>query len=95
MISAQQRTARIWANVIRYYMNVSYTVTMHDPWRRAMFKCIYGKIFASVVVVSGRGNRESIAARLNKSEKIAEYIKERLSLENMAKAYLNVFEAMK
>ncbi len=52
MISAQQRTAGIWANVIRYYMNVPYTVTMHDPWHRAMFKCIYGKLFTSVVVVS-------------------------------------------
>jgi len=52
VISAQQRTAGIWAHVIRYYMHVPYTVTMHDPWHRALFKSVYARMFAAVVVVS-------------------------------------------
>ncbi len=52
VISAQQRTAGIWAHIIRYHMQVPYTVTMHDPWHRAMFKFIYGKMFSAVFVVS-------------------------------------------
>jgi glycosyltransferase involved in cell wall biosynthesis len=52
VISAQQRTAGIWAHLIRYHMRVPYTVTMHDPWHRAMFKSIYAKMFATVFVVS-------------------------------------------
>lgn len=52
VISAQQRTAGIWAHIIHYYMQVPYTVTMHDPWHRAMFKFIYAKMFAAVFVVS-------------------------------------------
>ncbi|MCE5286372.1 MAG: glycosyltransferase [Pelosinus sp.] len=52
VVCAQQRTSGIWAHVLRYYTNVSYTVTMHDPWHRAMFKHIYGKIFDVVFAVS-------------------------------------------
>lgn len=52
VISAQQRTAGIWAHIIRYYVRVPYTVTMHDPWHRAMFKSVYAKMFSAVVVVS-------------------------------------------
>lgn len=52
VISAQQRTAGIWAHMIRYYMHVPYTVTMHDPWHRAMFKSIYAKMFTAIFVVS-------------------------------------------
>ncbi|AIF53736.1 glycosyltransferase family 4 protein [Pelosinus sp. UFO1] len=52
VISAQQRTAGIWAHIIRYYMHIPYTVTMHDPWHRAMFKSIYAKMFTAIFVVS-------------------------------------------
>ncbi|GMB01274.1 glycosyltransferase family 4 protein [Pelosinus sp. IPA-1] len=52
VISAQQRTAGIWAHMIRHYMHVPYTVTMHDPWHRAMFKSIYAKMFTAIFVVS-------------------------------------------
>lgn len=52
VISAQQRTAGIWAHIIRYYTQISYTVTMHDPWHRAMFKSVYAKMFTAIVVVS-------------------------------------------
>ncbi len=52
VISAQQRTAGIWAYIIRHYTRVPYTVTMHDPWHRAMFKSVYAKIFSQVFCVS-------------------------------------------
>lgn len=52
VISAQQRTAGIWAHIIRYFTQVPYTVTMHDPWHRAMFKTVYAKMFAAIFVVS-------------------------------------------
>ncbi len=52
VIAAQQRTAGIWAHIIRHDTQVPYTVTMHDPWHRAMFKSFYAKMFAAVVVVS-------------------------------------------
>lgn len=52
VISAQQRTAGIWAHILCHHTKVSYTVTMHDPWHRAMFKAIYAKMFAAVFAVS-------------------------------------------
>lgn len=64
VISAQQRTAGIWAHLIRYYTQVPYTVTMHDPWHRAMFKSIYGKMFAKIFVVS-RNLRDELMEKFN------------------------------
>lgn len=52
VISAQQRTAGIWAQAIRRNTQVPYTVTMHDPWHRAMFKPLYAKMFSTVFCVS-------------------------------------------
>lgn len=52
VISAQQRTAGIWARLIYKKTRVPYIVTMHDPWHRAKFKSIYAKIFPTVVAVS-------------------------------------------
>lgn len=52
IISAQQRTAGIWAWLLSKDVNIKYTVTMHDPWHRAKFKKIYAKIFPQMIVVS-------------------------------------------
>lgn len=52
IISAQQRTAGIWAWRLAKATNVKYTVTMHDPWHRAKFKRMYPKIFPHIFVVS-------------------------------------------
>lgn len=60
VVAAQQRTAGIWAHVIRYYTQVPYTVTMHDPWHRAMFKSVYAKMFPTVFVVSSNLAEELI-----------------------------------
>lgn len=51
-IFAQQRTAGIWAYRIAKKTQTPYTVTMHDPWHRAMFKTAYRKIFPFVFTVS-------------------------------------------
>lgn len=52
IISAQQRTAGIWAYYLYRRTGIPYTVTMHDSWHRACFKHIYAKIFPVVFVVS-------------------------------------------
>lgn len=52
IISAQQRTAGLWAYVLHKKSRVPYTVTMHDPWHRAMFKSIYAKKFPQMFAVS-------------------------------------------
>lgn len=52
IISAQQRTAGIWAWRLAKSTGVKYTVTMHDPWHRAKFKKLYPKIFPQMIVVS-------------------------------------------
>jgi len=52
VISAQQRTAGLWAQAIRRSTQVPYTVTMHDPWHRALFKSMYAKMFSTVFCVS-------------------------------------------
>lgn len=52
IISAQQRTAGLWAWRLSKVTNIKYTVTMHDPWHRAKFKKLYSKIFPQMIVVS-------------------------------------------
>ncbi len=52
IISAQQRTAGIWAWRLSKATKIKYTVTMHDPWHRAKFKHFYPKIFPQMLVVS-------------------------------------------
>lgn len=61
-ISAQQRTAGIWAYFLRRATGVPFVVTMHDPWHRAMWKSIYKKIFPQMIVVS-RNLEEKLIAR--------------------------------
>ncbi|OAM92764.1 Glycosyltransferase involved in cell wall bisynthesis [Pelosinus fermentans] len=52
IISAQQRTAGIWACFLNKFTNVPFIVTMHDPWHRALCKQIYSNIFPIMIVVS-------------------------------------------
>ena len=52
IITAQQRTAGIWAWRLAKATNIKFTVTMHDPWHRAKFKKVYPKIFPQMIVVS-------------------------------------------
>ena len=52
VISAQQRTSGIWAYFLHRRLAIPYTVTMHDPWHRAMFKPLYAKLFHDVFAVS-------------------------------------------
>lgn len=62
VISAQQRTAGIWAYFLWRKTKVMYTVTMHDPWHRAKFKSIYPKIFPVIFAVSA-----NLAANLHEN----------------------------
>ena len=52
IIFAQQRTAGIWTYLLNNFIKVKFTVTMHDPWHRAIAKKIYSKLFSKVLVVS-------------------------------------------
>ena len=52
IVSAQQRTAGIWAWRISKATGVKFTVTMHDPWHRAKFKHRFPAIFPQMIVVS-------------------------------------------
>lgn len=52
IISAQQRTAGIWAYFLHRKTAVPYTITMHDPWHRAKLVSIYKYIFPIMIVVS-------------------------------------------
>jgi glycosyltransferase involved in cell wall biosynthesis len=52
IISAQQRTAGIWAYFLNKFTDVPFVVTMHDPWHRAFIKKGYAKIFSQMIVVS-------------------------------------------
>ncbi|TCS80837.1 glycosyltransferase [Pectinatus cerevisiiphilus] len=52
IISAQQRTAGIWAWYLSRSTAIKYTVTMHDPWHRAKFKHLYPRIFPEIFTVS-------------------------------------------
>jgi glycosyltransferase involved in cell wall biosynthesis len=52
VVSAQQRTAGIWAYLLYKCTGTPFVVTMHDPWHRAFFKKMYAKIFPVMVVVS-------------------------------------------
>ena len=52
IVTAQQRTAGIWANFLQRNTGIPYTVTMHDPWHRAKFKRNYQKIFPMMIAVS-------------------------------------------
>lgn len=52
VISAQQRTAGLWAYQLSKKTNIPFVVTMHDPWHRALFPGAYAKIFPEMIVVS-------------------------------------------
>jgi glycosyltransferase involved in cell wall biosynthesis len=52
IISAQQRTAGIWAYFLNKFTDVPFVVTMHDPWHRAFIKKGYAKMFSQMIVVS-------------------------------------------
>jgi glycosyltransferase involved in cell wall biosynthesis len=52
IISAQQRTAGIWAYLFKKFKGIPFVVTMHDPWHRAFIKNGYAKIFSQMIVVS-------------------------------------------
>jgi glycosyltransferase involved in cell wall biosynthesis len=52
IVSAQQRTAGIWAYLLYKFTGTPFVVTMHDPWHRAFIKKGYAKIFSKMIVVS-------------------------------------------
>lgn len=52
IVSAQQRTAGIWAYFLYKCTGTPFVVTMHDPWHRAFLKMGYAKIFSKMIVVS-------------------------------------------
>lgn len=51
IVSAQQRTAGLWAYFLQRKTKVPFTVTMHDAWHRAQGKEIYAKLFSNMIVV--------------------------------------------
>ena len=51
-IFAQQRTAGIWAWLLKRRTAVPFTVTMHDSWHRAKGKEFYPRIFPKMLAVS-------------------------------------------
>ncbi len=52
VVSAQQRTAGIWAYLLAKFTGIPFVVTMHDPWHRAFFKKAYASLFPAMIVVS-------------------------------------------
>jgi glycosyltransferase involved in cell wall biosynthesis len=52
IISAQQRTAGIWANLIGKKTGIPFVVTMHDPWHRAAKTQKFAEVFKHMIVVS-------------------------------------------
>lgn len=52
VISAQQRTAGLWAYFIQKKTKVPFVVTMHDAWHRVHNPQNYAKIFQRMIVVS-------------------------------------------
>jgi glycosyltransferase involved in cell wall biosynthesis len=52
IISAQQRTAGIWAYLLYKFTRTPFVVTMHDPWHRALCKRLYASLFPFIIVVS-------------------------------------------
>lgn len=52
VVSAQQRTAGIWAYLLSKYIGIPFVVTMHDPWHRAFLKKAYAGLFPAMIVVS-------------------------------------------
>lgn len=52
IVSAQQRTAGLWAYYLNKFTGVPFVVTMHDPWHRAFIKNGYANMFSQMIVVS-------------------------------------------
>lgn len=52
VVSAQQRTAGLWAWYLWKKTGVPFTVTMHDAWHRAKFTSVYSRLFPKMLVVS-------------------------------------------
>lgn len=52
IISAQQRTAGIWAYIIKRKTSLPFVVTMHDSWHRVFAKRIYPRLFPKMLAVS-------------------------------------------
>lgn len=52
VVSAQQRTAGIWAYFLNKFIGTPFVVTMHDPWHRAFIKKSYANMFSQMIVVS-------------------------------------------
>lgn len=73
VISAQQRTAGIWAYILSKYKDIPFVVTMHDPWHRAFFKKLYSKLFSSMIVVS-ENLKELLCQRFGFKENQVEFI---------------------
>lgn len=51
IISAQQRTAGLWAYRMHRTTGVPFTVTMHDSWHRAQGKSLYARLFPRMIIV--------------------------------------------
>lgn len=52
VISAQQRTAGLWAWLLHKKTGRPFTVTMHDSWHRVLGAKHYARIFPEMIVVS-------------------------------------------
>jgi glycosyltransferase involved in cell wall biosynthesis len=52
VIHCHQRTAGYLAAYIKRRTGIPFVVTIHDPWKRAMFKNYHGKIFNDIITVS-------------------------------------------
>jgi glycosyltransferase involved in cell wall biosynthesis len=52
IVSAQQRTAGVWASILKKMTGKSFVVTMHDSWHRAIAKKCYSRLFNRVICVS-------------------------------------------
>lgn len=52
VVSAQQRTAGLWAWLLKKITGVPFVVTMHDSWHRAIGKSCYGRLFDRMIAVS-------------------------------------------
>lgn len=52
VVTAQQRTAGLWAWLLHKNTGVPFTVTMHDAWHRVIAPKMYGGLFPRMVVVS-------------------------------------------
>ena len=66
-VFAQQRTAGIWAWLLKRRTGIPFTVTMHDSWHRAKGKEFYPRIFPKMLAVS-----ENLAVLLRRDFGFAE-----------------------